>query len=278
MNVRFKYVILVFLFLSVAVSELHASYSLLGLEITVYVQDDGSAYVQETYTIRISGNESIQKYKESIDLLKRNDIQAWRDTLNIPLVYHLGGSPVTISDFTLTPQPIVLPFSYLNETTTSIVLTYVITPPANSTGLFIVTRPAPRLYKYVLNTDAFMFDKTTTGDFILPQNTKMVFVLPDNVVITKINPPPSEPEGIFPPVKGIKKLVWERTTVLSGFALEFEKEEPLEAEISAFLNKLERFIVDLYSGENLLPSSIITVTFLIALVYVHRLRRPKHGE
>jgi len=60
--------------------------------------------------------------------------------------------------------------------------------------------------------------------------------------------------------------------------LEFEKEEPLEAEISAFLNKLERFIVDLYSGENLLPSSIITVTFLIALVYVHRLRRPKHGE
>lgn len=272
MNARFKYVILISTILLIS-QQLNASFTLESLLITAYIQDDGGVYVTEEYNIHISGNESIRSYSEGVNLLKRNDIQAWRDKLNIPFTYHLGGQPATITDFTITPEPVVILSQHVEDVYVTITLAYTIDPPQDSSGLFTITTPAPRILRFTINKDGFMFEKTSSGGIILPQNTELTFVFPEGMTITRLNPIPKEFSGKLPPFIGVNTISWKRTPVLSGFTLEFEKELSLEEEIIQFVDELQRSIASLFSGQNLLPSLIIITALTVAVVYLHRIRR-----
>jgi len=272
MSARFKYIIL-FASLLYASGIVYSAFSLDSLTITAYVRDDGSAYIREEYNVHITGNDSIKRYSEAVSLLKRNDIQAWRDQLGIPVIYHLGGQPVSISDFTITPEPIVTSYTYVDNVYVSIALTYTVDPPTASSGLFIVSQPTPRTLRYSINKNGFMFETTSSGGIILPPNTKLTFVLPDGITITRLNPLPNDLSTSLPPIKGVSTLTWERTSVLSGFSLEFEKELPLETEITAFLDELSAGVISIFTGPNAIPAIVIIITLVIAIAYLHRIKR-----
>jgi len=276
MRITFKYLVitcLLLLFAQVAYSEI----TLRELTVDASLEKDGSATVRETYVLNVIGNQSMDKYNMNIQYLQKNDLQTWLNNLQFSeLKYHIGGREAPISDLIITPSPLYGINYYTEEALAKIILDYKVQVPVQvdneSRGLFIVTNPKPRITRYTLNTKGLNFETTETGDIILPEGTTLTFDLYRGMYIVYVQPLPGNINTTR--VSDIKSdtLTWSSTGILPKYVLILEYEQPLDQEITDYIEGLNKNAYDLITGREGLPIIIIVVIAIVSLAYWHRMR------
>ncbi len=267
---RFKYLISVFVVIILFSGLVYSDVSLWNLTIDVNVNEDGSAFVRETYVLKISGNETMNDYSSNLKYLQQNNLQAWKERLNFTeLKYHFGGYYSPIEDLLITPTQLYGINWYTEEALAKITLDYTVKSPTvhdNQTfGLFIITHPKPRVTRYTLNTKALGFDITDDGDVILPSHTSLRFHLKDDMYVYYVQPLPNNVDIEHISDVNVKDLVWSNK-VLPKFTLIIEKEGSLESEIVEYLDHMNKVIYGSLTGREGIPIVIILIIVIVSVI------------
>jgi hypothetical protein len=158
---------------------LHADFTMNSLQVSIYLNPDGSASVQELMDIAITGNDSIQIYDDTRSTY--SDISTWKDRLGLSeLRQHITVAEANVYNLTLTPGPVQECNLFTGVCSATFELNYRVAAPKNSTGLLLLDMYKPRTTLYSLNPQALSFEQTKSGDILLPAGTTISITIPQD--------------------------------------------------------------------------------------------------
>ncbi len=265
---RTRSLLLVPVFLLFFISFGHSIITLSNHNMTIMLSENGSAHVIETYVLVLNGEYDLSLYQQASAF---NTIAAWQNFTNLSAFRpYVNIKQVCISNLQIRPQP-VRPSLLLDDVWYGTVfLTYDANPcntSKNSTGLVFIKHPKPRTISFKFNPNALSFQRTESGDIILPDNTELILVLPRGSIITDINPLPQGMQHLHTPIQ-MQRVVWSGIT-LSHFTLTFYVEHPISEEVVSFFNHMQKEMYSYLETENGKLVALVVCFLGFALYYLH---------
>jgi len=259
---RLLYIILLF-------SLAYSAFTITALDMTVEVNDDGSAEITEEIYLLITTDYHISVYSNG---LTQNDLASWSSLTGLSDVrYHVDNREVDVQNVIVRPQPVSRCNPLADLCHGELKITYRVAAyenkdgtAVNDSGLFSADSYKPRTTLYSLNSQALSFEESDFGDVILGNKQRLTFVFPEKATLIEVVP---LPEGIDKGEIGqVKELSWENT-VLARFGIVFEVEESLDAEVLQFFMDSRASLTGLVSGPEG-PALVILAVILVG-AYIH---------
>jgi hypothetical protein len=255
-----------------------AGFQLGTLKVTVEVNKDGTAHIEEKIHMFINSTDSINLYMGS---LTRNDLATWKDRIGLnDIRYHVSSNVVEIRNLRIRPQPVQRCNLGAGTCEADLIFDYDVYPImhnasiVNNTGLFITENFKPRTTRYDLNTAALSFGTTSDGDIMLPKEATLTFIIPKDSSSIYVQPLPQDLADMRPPLKGVTTFAW-GNTVLPKFEFTFEREESLETEILQFFQSIQNYISAAIYGPQGLAILLILLVAAGSLVYLNTVKKKK---
>jgi hypothetical protein len=266
--------------LLILVSFSFADFSLKNLTVSININKQGEAYVEEKILIWINSTQSKELYESA--RLAFSDIASWKNILNLSEVrHHVTRANAEIYNIRVMPQNIEWCNSFLKICQTTMRLDYYIKAGGNGTGLVDVIQYKPRTKKYTLLSNTFSFEQTKTGDLILPEMTKISLTIPQDAdkIYFSVNPKNIEENDLYFlfDEKENKKyyyghlrtFVWEGTS-LSKFTLSYEIEFPLESEVVEFFVGMQKSLFLFILSSEGLAGVLILIIASVSFYYLKK--------
>lgn len=226
-----------------------AAFELRSLNVSITLNNDGSAHVGESVLLFITTNSSIVLYEQSS---KYNDLSSWSTRTEIPDVStHVDWGQVDIRNLQVNPEKKFNCNLPANTCYGRLQIDYNIYPlPANNTGAQMMVSYKPRTTKYIFQPGILTFPHSNTGDILLPSGVSLRIAVPENAVRISLSPMPSNLAGQDSAFKydsssnatyylGDQRVfVWTDPT-LPKFSLSYENEATLESEVLQFFASIQ---------------------------------------
>ncbi|MCX8197500.1 MAG: hypothetical protein N3G80_04265 [Candidatus Micrarchaeota archaeon] len=267
------------LFASVAFS---SNFSLRSLSVFIRINQDGSANVEEHFAIMM--NSSLKEFYEDTRSIY-SDLATWRAKTGIAeLRHHISRAYADIRNLRLVPQPVERCNLYVNLCHATLLLAYDVPASKQGSGLVKVDWYKPRTAKYSIEADALSFERTKSGDLLLPPNTNITFAIPplaDRIYFSAI------PENIADQASnfrydytsnlryyvGQSRIFNWRGEMLSKFQFTFEIEFPLETEVIEFFKEAQTSVLTLFFGPQGLAALIILSSVAATIYFLNKIER-----
>ncbi|MEW6528489.1 MAG: hypothetical protein AB1391_01225 [Candidatus Micrarchaeota archaeon] len=247
-----------------------AGFQLQDFEITIKLNEDGNANVEEKIRIMINDSYSRQLYESGYD---KNALSNWQEITNIDEIkIHLNRKNVDLKNIIILPQP---PRKSISEDIwfTQIIISYIASPYydkdgniTNNTGITKIEKYKPRTTRFTLNESAFNLQRTENGDIRLDKKTTISFILPTNAIIVNINPKIENLNTTS------KTLNWSGLTLVQ-FSLIYEIEQSLDKEVVGFFSDFQKNISAIRFGQEELTALAIAVILICSYFYLKISRR-----
>lgn len=229
----------------------YASYHISNINVSVGLNPNTTAKVNETLTLVIS-NESLSQYSTDRAALNLT-ISRWQSIIGPSLVQHLINPTSGVRNFNFIPGPAIKNGS---SYVAYIVMTYSV---LNATS---INQTAPRNFVYTFNPNIFNFEHGASGEVLSP-NTTLTISMPAGSQIMSVYPLPDYPAYAF--VKNytnVTTIAWNAQEPLSKFNLKFVVKESIRDEV-------DKFFAAVYSKLGYF-SYVIIALFIVALfAYVY---------
>lgn len=255
------------LFFSIAFAE----FQFRSLDISITINEDGSANVKETIELIAFGEYSMQLYESGY---KNNTLAAWQELTNITeITTHLSRITTDIKkNLIVRPQPLQKSPSGLKVWYGKIIVEYPVYPyydekgkPLPYTGVIIMEKYKPRTIRYTLNERAFNLPRTESGDIKLGEGVTLSLIPPPTAQIINANPLPADMYNVQFPTYS-KTVTWSALTLIQ-LSLVYEVEQGLDKEVVEFFTELRQNIsISLSSREGI---AALTVILLLVLAYFY---------
>jgi hypothetical protein len=208
------------LFLPVA----SASYTVTHLNVTISLNENTSAQVNEVLTVSMT-NSSVVQY--SVNRVALNlTLSNWQSIIGPSLVEHVINPGGSIYNFRFLPGPEVIANG--NQSTAYILLSYTVN------NVTTVNQTAPRTFVYSFKPEVFNFEHAASGEVLAPDTT-LTIDLPDGAVVKSLYPLPDYPlSGFATNYAGVTSFSWMYGEPLEKFALAFVITESVQAEVANF--------------------------------------------
>ncbi len=259
-----------FFILLLLASAAFAEFQLQNLDVSIKMNADGSAAVEERINLIIFGQYSRQLYESGFNT---NTLSKWQEISNITEIkIHISARSTDIRNVLIRPQPLQRSLSLSDVWYGQIILSYSAYPyydadgkVANSTGIVLMDKYKPRTTRYVLNDNSLNFARTETGAIKLDEVITLSITPPQNAMITYVNPITSDMhDANFPALS--RTLEWSGLTLVQ-FSLEYEVEQTLDKEVVQFFSDVQQNIrVGLLSSEGI---AALTLAAILVLSYFY---------
>jgi hypothetical protein len=261
-----------------------ALFEMRSLDIAITLNNDGSAHATESVRLFITDNQSVQLYEESKVF---NDISTWSNRTGIKDIgTHVDWTMVKIDNLKVRSQPKYSCNTVSGSCYGMLEVDYDIYQLSNGQGgLQRLVTYKPRTTKYTLQSKAFTFPQTKTGDILLPSGTSLRIQVPEDALRISFSKAPSNLEnetakfrydsssGSTYYLGSQKQFVWEYSTdqTLSQFSLAYEREESLEAEVISFFSVMQARAFELAFSQDGLIYAFIAAVLLISVLWINSL-------
>jgi len=258
------------LFLLLFASVAAADFSMRSLTVSLNLNRDGSANIEERLELLINSTQSRELYEAT--RAAYSDLATWKNRTGLSeMRHHVSRASAEIADLRVLPQPVESCNSFIGTCLATVVIDYKILASSNGSGLVKVDRYKPRTALYSLNQDALSFEQTKTGDLVLPKRTTISITIPaaaENIYFS------TTPQNLKDDTEnfrysqlanmryytGSKRTFnWQGDT-LSKFQFTYEIESPLETEVLEFFSSVQGAVSQLFMG----PQGAAAV-FLVAV-------------
>jgi hypothetical protein len=259
-------------------STVSASFELKSLHVTLAVNPDGSAHVDERIDIFLSSPDDVELYNSGMTI---NDLATWKERIGLgDIRYHMGMAQVDIKNIRIRPQPVERCSTVSGACFSALLFDYDVSSYAvngttvEGSGLFTTEKFKPRTTRYTLNSNALSFDVTTDGDIVLQKNFILTIVLPKDAKNVYAQPLPKELLTMTPPFNGAYTFTWENT-ILPKFEFSYEREESLESEVIQFFQSAQQYVSSVISGPEGLAVIFICLILLASYVYIGKTKKKR---
>ncbi|MGC8669886.1 MAG: hypothetical protein ACP5TL_01900 [Candidatus Micrarchaeia archaeon] len=247
-----RYALLLAAFFAVImVHNAYSSYTVTHLNVTVQLNKNSSASVNEVLTISLS-NSSVQQYLTN-RLALNLTLSTWQTLVGPMLVQHIVNPVYGVYNFKFLPGAV---FKNASGNYAYLLMSY------NVANVTSINQTGPRSFVYSFNTKVLNFEHGVSGE-VLPSNTTFTIVLPPNAEIISIYPIPDVPASAFTTgYRNVTKISWIYGEPLSAFTLKFMVQESINTEVEAFFSGIYRFFGDsIYA--------IIALLIIAFIVYLY---------
>ncbi len=255
MGVSYKYAKLgmaAIVILALLVHLSNASYTVKNLNVTVNLNQNSSAQVEETLHVLIS-NESVSQYSTNRAALNLT-LSDWQQLIGPTLTEHIINPASSAYGFKFLPGPVT---RLQSGGTANILLIYYVK------NVTFVNLTGPRTYMYRFNTRVFNFEHGVSGQILNP-NTTFTIVMPQGSAIKSVYPIPDVPADAFATnYQNVTSISWKYSEPLSKFTLVFVVRQSLQAEVS-------QFFTEVYDELGIYMYMIIAAAVIVSLLYVYR--------
>ncbi len=230
------------------VAQVHASYAVKGINTTVYLNRNASAYVKEAINITVSNSSFVQYTidRSSVNL----NISAWQNLIGSKQISPTIINPKAgIYGFNLLPGPLAKNGS---AGTADIYLTYYVS------NITTANQIAPRKIMYTFNSSFWNFNVGASGAILNPNDTLNI-VLINNSKVISVYPLPDSTYAIG---NRSISLSWYNAEPLYNFKLVFDVQLTLTQEITGFFSAV-------YSQLGIFSYIIIAVAIAAILLYTY---------
>jgi hypothetical protein len=201
----------------------NATYTVSHLNVTVNLNRNTSAQVNEMLAVRIS-NDSVSQYSTSRVALNLT-LSDWQSIIGSSLVEHIINPGSGIYNFRFFPGPVMV----VNQQSMAyVLLSYTIN------NVTVVNQTAPRTFVYSLAPKVFNFEHGSNGEF-LSHNTTLTINLPGGATVKSVYPLPDYPTTAFTDnYANTTSMSWSSGEPLSKFTLLFTMTEGVQTEVTNF--------------------------------------------
>lgn len=264
------------LFLMLLCAFASAEFRLDKTDVSVRIDENGVATVQERIDLTVFGDYSMQLYNSGLD---KNILSAWQEITGITEIKtHLSEKSVIIKKLVIRPQPLQKSKSLDDVWYGQIIVDYSAEPyygangkVVNNSGIVAMEKYKPRTTRYMLNGNSFSFPRTNTGDIMLDDKTTLAISIPENALITYVNPITRDLTGSNLPTRA-RALSWNGLTLVQ-FSLAYEVEQTLDKEVVQFFSDLQESIrLSITSPEGLAGLALAAI-LVLSYFYLRLSRR-----
>ena len=252
-----------------AAAPIEAAFVRSFVTISITLNEDGSALIQEEIRFFMDNSDSVDLYK--ISLRTTNNIGGWRNRLNLKdLRYHVDTSYVTVHDLKL--QPMSPDTCNIEKGTCygTFMYEYKIKAPEGDRGLVNVTKYLrPRVIGYELLVDRLILETSIVDEEYLADKTALEIKLPGETISIIMSPRPVE-YGQDPIPDGAKKVTWQGRIGLSKASLSFERKESLVLEVVGFFSQSQETITKWITSEEGIALAGAALLIIIGYASLHR--------
>lgn len=266
-----KRLIMLLLFASVVC----AQFQLQSTDISIKLNEDGSAIVEERVSLLIPSADqyTIQLYQSGFN---QNTLANWQEITNISdIKTHVSSARTDIRNLIIRPQPLAR--AGLEYFRGQIIIDYLAYPfytdgvPVNGTGLVTMSNYKPRTTRYILNENAFSLGRTDTGDIALDRTTTLSITPPSDAMITYLNPITHELLDAKFPVRA-ETLSWTDITLVQ-FSLAYEVEQTLDKEVSKFFSDFQDKLRSALTSSEGIAALLVAGVLVVSYAYLRLSRR-----
>lgn len=246
-----KIAFLAFLVLSLLAFTACASYTVQNLNVTMNLNPNTSAQVNEVLRVLVS-NSSVSQY--STNRLALNlTLSDWQKLLGPMLVQHVINPNENLYNFKLFPGPIT---TQAGQSTAYVIMTYTV-PNVTS-----VNETSPRQFLYRFNPKVFNFNHGVSGE-VLIGNTTLTIIVPQGATIVSAYPTPDMPTySALSNYKNISSVSWLSAEPLSKFSFTFLMQQSIQGEVASFFRSA-------YNVFGVFSYVIIAAAALIFIIYTY---------
>ena len=258
-----------------------ADFSMRSLSVSININKDGSANVEERLSVAINGTQSRELYEATRSAY--SDLATWKERTGLSeMRHHISRANTEISNIRVTPQAIERCNAFLGTCYSTVVIDYQVMASQNGSGLVKVERYKPRTAKYYLRQDALSFEQTKSGDLVLPAGTDISIAIPQasekiyfSTLPQNIGADDSfryDQSANLRYYAGSKRTFSWQGDALSKFQFTYEIESPLEAEMIEFFQDTQRTITDFFFGPQGLAALFIIAAGAVSAFYFNRIK------
>lgn len=248
------------------------------LNVFIIANPDGSAHVEESVRMFITGQQSIDLYENSFVY---NDLSSWSSRTGLGDVSnHVTRAITNVERLRIRPNTVDGCNTVAKTCYATLVWDYDVSDISqNQTGLVKRDSYKPRTTRFSINPNALAFPVSKNGDIILAKDVELKITVPDDaqkVFFSKLptNMAESDTPFVYDQTANQKyysgphrTFIWSGET-LSQFELSYEREDSLESEILSFFSNIQKRIFSLvisWEGVALLALAGIFAVSITAL-------------
>jgi len=258
-------------------------FSMKSLTVSINVNQDGSANVEERLDMAINGAISRELYDATRSAY--SDLTTWKNRTELgEMRHHITRAKAEITSLRITPQAVERCNSFIGICYATVVIDYMVPAEQNGSGLVYVDRYKPRTAKYSLMADALSFEQTKTGDIVLPSGTTIAISIPAPAEKIYFSAPPSniaaddssftyDQSANLRYYTGKERTFRWQSDSLSKFQFTYEIESPLESEVLSFFSETQNSVMRLFLGPEGAAVFIIVATSILSIYYLNRIGR-----
>lgn len=227
---RLTYMLIALVLFSALVVNARAAYTVQNLNVTVTLNHNTSAQVDEVLKVLIS-NASVSQY--STNRLAFNlTLSDWQKLIGPQLVQHIINPNGSIYNFNFLPGPVV---NANGQSLAYVILAY------DVNNVTVVNETAPRRFLYKFNPKVLNFEHGVSGE-VLPANTTFTIAVPAGAVIKSAYPLPDLPVYAFTNnYTNVTKVSWLYGEPLSRFSFTFLVQQTIQGEVISFFQAVYGF-------------------------------------
>ena len=260
---------------------LWCTFGLRNLDVSITLNNDGSAHVTESVKLFITGNHSIVLYEESS---KYNDLSSWTTRTEIPEVStHVNWGAVDILNLQVSPQQKFNCNMVANTCYGLLEISYDIYPfNSSGSGAQFLHNYKPRTTRYVFQPQILTFPRSKTGDILLAKDYALRISIPEDAVRISLSPVPTnlldeKPLFHYDSTTNTtyylgqkRQFAWSDPT-LPKFSLAYEREEGLENEVLSYFSNTQRDVAATAFSSSGLAYFIAAIAILLSIFWLHSL-------
>lgn len=260
-----------------------ADFSMRSLSVSINVNKDGSANVEERLAVAINGTQSRELYDATRSAY--SDLATWKERTGLSeMRHHISRANAEISNIRVTPQAIERCNAFLGTCYSTVAIDYQVMASQNGSGLVRVERYKPRTAKYSLRQDALSFEQTKSGDLVLPAGTDIAIAIPqasEKIYFSTLPQSIGADEFRYDQSANLRYYIGGKRTfswqgdALSKFQFTYEIESPLETEVIEFFQDMQRAITDFFFGPQGLAALFIIAAGAASAYYFNRVSSPQ---
>lgn len=226
------------------------TYNVTGINTTVTLNANTSAYVTEVISIKIS-NASVQQYtiqRSSLNLT----LNDWQRLVGPALEPHIINPKSGISSFNLLPGPV----SYVAlQPVASIYMNYYVN------NVTTVTQTGPRVFLYKFNPNVLNFQQGSSG-VVLGKTTHLNIVVPNSSFIMTVYPLPDSTQVRQAQLNSSEVLTWDKAEPLYDFSLVYQLKTSLSSEVIGFFGSI-------YGALGAFVYVLLGIAVLLFIIYTY---------
>lgn len=227
-----------------------ATYNVTGVNTTVVLGGNSSAYISEVLSLQLS-NVSVSQYtieRSSLNLT----LNDWQSLVGPELEPHIINPRSGIYSFNLLPGPI----------------TYVaLVPTANMymdyyvANVVTISQTGPRTFLYKFNPGVLNFQEGSSG-VVLPKGSRLNIIMPNSSTLVSVYPLPDSTHTLQSGINSTQELSWYRSEPLYDFSLVFQFKTGLSTEVIDFFGSI-------YSALGVFVYVLLGLAVLLFIIYTY---------